>query len=68
VPCWALRCPECKRDFTYSHAAARSNQGRYDYFLSFEPKPEFPAGGLQIECPNCKQTSLFRSHDLVYIR
>jgi hypothetical protein len=37
-----------------------------DPFASLGDKPEFPAGGLSLECPNCKVTSPYQRHQLVY--
>jgi phage FluMu protein Com len=29
-------------------------------------KPEFPAAGLKIKCPNCKKSSVYQPHQLMY--
>ena len=64
---WVLGCPECNKYFTHSEILADSNRSMLDSFVNI-PKPEFPKGGLKMECPNCKKTSLFQRHELIYRR
>ena len=35
-------------------------------FSALKLKPDFPQGGLKMECPHCKKTSLFQRHQLIY--
>jgi hypothetical protein len=30
------------------------------------PKPEFPEGGTELECPNCGSKDTYQRHDLAY--
>jgi phage FluMu protein Com len=58
---WVLRCPKCDKEITHSEIPS---QGRIDPYLSMTPKPEFPTGGLKLECPHCNFVSLFQRHQL----
>ena len=60
---WVFNCPECQRDLPHCEISA---DVRIDSFLGFVAKPEFPAGGLKVECPTCKTTSLFQRYELLY--
>ena len=59
---WVLECPSCKKEFT--HSQIEENLKLADYYIV--PKPEFPIGGLQMECPNCKKASAFQRQHLAY--
>jgi endogenous inhibitor of DNA gyrase (YacG/DUF329 family) len=61
MPRWVLYCPICEKEFTHSNIERRNPE---DYYI--DPKPEFPAEGLSVECPNCKKSSVYRRHQLVY--
>jgi hypothetical protein len=58
---WVLNCPECHNDFTHSDI----EDAKLEDYL-FPGKPEFPVGGLRLECPYCHKTSLFQRHQLTY--
>jgi hypothetical protein len=60
---WVLYCPECKRQFAHREIPVNAQR---DGFLGVEFKPDFPQGGLKMECPHCKKTSLFQRYQLVY--
>ena len=62
MPRWVLNCPQCLTDFTHSEFVKDSTLE--DYYLP--AKPEFPTGGLNAECPNCKKTSMFQQYQLVF--
>src|SRR5208282_1500190 len=47
---WMLRCAKCNVAFAHSAITATH---LLDYFLP--EKPEFPAGGSELKCPNCEQ-------------
>jgi hypothetical protein len=36
------------------------------FLLWFGPKPEFPSGGMVLVCPNCKKSSTYQRHGLVF--
>ena len=58
---WVLHCPQCVKEIIHSEV---SDQGPIDPFLSRTPKPEFPKGGLKLECPHCHCVCLFQRHQL----
>jgi len=53
---WVLYCPECKRQFVHSEIPVNAPR-----FLGVELKPEFPRGGLKMECPYCKKIRCFNA-------
>jgi endogenous inhibitor of DNA gyrase (YacG/DUF329 family) len=63
---WVLGCPECKEDFTHSQINTEPQPTMRDPFAWLGDKPEFPATGLTLECPNCKKTSIYSRTQLVY--
>jgi hypothetical protein len=58
---WVLLCPKCKVDFI--HSAVES-----DAIAWLGAKPEFSDGGALLECPNCKESSVFAREQLRYRR
>lgn len=62
VASWVLNCPLCNTEFTHSEIGSTLE----DYYLPL--RPTFPSGGLSIECPNCKEASLFQQNELTYRR
>ncbi len=68
MPSWVLVCPECKQDFAHTEIPTDPKRRPFDRFLGTEAKPEFPPGGLRIECANCRKTSLFHRYQLIYRR
>ena len=62
---WVLSCPDCVKDFTQSEIPERSLLIP-DPFTGTVVKPEFPAGGQTVACPNCKSTSVYQRHQLIY--
>jgi len=65
MPRWVLNCPECNTEFIYTEIAGTQSSS-FDLFTGLLPKPEFPAAGLLLECPNCKRRSLYQRYQLVY--
>lgn len=63
---WVLSCPECSQEFTHSQAEAPSQNSFRDPFAWLGEKPEFPDAGLQMECPNCNKTAIYRRTQLMY--
>ena len=61
MPRWVLTCPECGKEFTHSNIERTSMA---DFYL--DPKPQFPSDGSKIECPNCKNSSVYQHFDLAY--
>jgi hypothetical protein len=55
---WVLFCKNCRKSFP--HSEIRSSLSN-----DFMPeKPEFPAEGQALECPNCKATFKYMRDDL----
>lgn len=61
---WILKCPGCKTTFTQSVVKPPSKLSELLYV--WPPKPEFPNGGVRLECPNCKTASLYQRNQLTY--
>jgi hypothetical protein len=61
---WTLLCPRCKTDF--KHSEVKTISPRKDPFAWLELKPKFPEVGLLIECPNCRESSVFQQYELRY--
>lgn len=57
---WVLDCPSCHEEFTHAEIKRERLE---DYFLP-EPKPQFPDGGLSIDCPHCHMKSLYEGRQL----
>jgi hypothetical protein len=61
---WVLNCPQCNTEIIHSDIP------EFESSIPdpFEPvaKPEFPKGGLISVCPNCKVTTVFQRHQLIY--
>ena len=64
MPRWVLGCPGCNKDFT--HSEIKLSAEPLDPFMWLGDKPEFPVGGLSLQCPNCKATSTYQRNQLVY--
>jgi hypothetical protein len=62
---WVLRCPDCNKNFTHSEIP-ESSSSHLDPFTGSVIKPEFPDGGQSVVCPNCKRTSVYQRHQLIY--
>jgi DNA-directed RNA polymerase subunit RPC12/RpoP len=58
---WTLRCDNCKFEFTHSMI---EGSGVANFFQP--PKPEFPHGGAELECPNCGHKDTYQRHELAY--
>jgi hypothetical protein len=60
---WAISCRNCKKAFP--HSEIRELHAITDY-LGLPEKPEFPAGGQELECPHCKSKGTYQRTDLWY--
>jgi len=58
---WTLRCDNCSFEFTHSMI---EDSGVANFF--HPPKPEFPDGGAELECPNCGSKDTYQRHELAY--
>jgi hypothetical protein len=63
---WVLNCGNFNKDFTHSEMVADRKGPLRDPFDWIEAKPDFPTGGLSLECPNCKKTSVYQRQELTY--
>jgi hypothetical protein len=61
---WVSGCLKCNAEFTHSEISADDRLP--DTFLGGAPKPDFPAGGLTLSCPNCGEVSVYERHQLRY--
>jgi endogenous inhibitor of DNA gyrase (YacG/DUF329 family) len=61
---WTLRCATCKVEFT--HTEITRTDSLFDPFVRSSPKPEFPAGGLTLNCPNCGAPCVYEQFQPVY--
>ena len=59
---WALHCPSCDHEFTYSAITHDTTAGS----LWIDAKPEMASTGERLNCPQCKASSLYKRHELVY--
>jgi hypothetical protein len=64
MPHWILHCPLCKTEFIHSEIAMNLEMAE----LCFPRKPIVPGEGLRLECPNCRNSSVFNRDHLVYSR
>jgi rubredoxin len=58
---WTLPCENCNFEFTHS-MIGKSGAAN---FLE-PPKPEFPDGGAELECPNCGHKDTYQRIELAY--
>jgi DNA-directed RNA polymerase subunit RPC12/RpoP len=58
---WTFRCGNCHATFVHSQV---EDKGIENYF--WPQKPDFPLGGSEIECPNCRQKATYQQHALTY--
>lgn len=63
---WLLGCPECAESFTYAEVTPEAERNDFDLFLNTAKKPDFPADGLEVECPRCNKKSRFYRNQLKY--
>ena len=57
---WILNCRDCGLPFEHSVIDATV----MNFF--FPAKPDFPAGGSELQCPNCGKTATYQRTDLIY--
>jgi hypothetical protein len=58
---WMLHCEQC--DTTFAHSGIQAIAEQFSLFQVVS-KPEFPNGGVSIECPNCQKGSVYQGHRL----
>jgi hypothetical protein len=57
---WVLTCENCQKQFHHSEIADTLES------LFIAPKPHFPPGGSQLECPNCHHKAVYQRVELMY--
>ena len=57
-PRWVIDCWYCLASFIHSEIWAAETLGDHP------TKPEFPATGLELECPYCKNKAIYTREDL----
>lgn len=62
MPRWMLDCRSCDKPFPYSEVTFEDPPS--DAFAWLGNKPNFPDGGISVECPSCKETSLYQRYML----
>lgn len=65
MPRWVVRCPRCNAAVPQSEVTFGCPTE--DALAWLGRKPNFPDGGLSIECPKCEETALYQRHQLVYL-
>jgi predicted nucleic-acid-binding Zn-ribbon protein len=58
---WVLGCPKCREEFTQSDVTVPYH-GNLE--IAWPPKPEFPEGGMRMQCPNCGNISVYQRFQL----
>ena len=66
MPRWVLNCLTCNKEFTHSEIDTERRKSLLDPFAWFGDKPEIPAAGVSLECPHCKNVSVYRRYQLTY--
>ena len=61
MPGWILTCKNCSKRFSHS----KIEEDKLTNFY-LHRKPEFPAEGLELECPTCNTKSQYQQSDLRY--
>jgi hypothetical protein len=56
---WVLSCRRCGADLVRCPA-------EQVLALEIAIKPDFPNGGLKVQCPNCGKSFFYERHQLVY--
>jgi hypothetical protein len=64
MPEWVLICSKCHKSFSHSLIAPRDKSYRFDPL--WPEKPEFPKGGLELNCPHCGQTATYQRFELMF--
>lgn len=62
---WVLECSRCKAEFTHSEISG-TGYSAFDPFTLTVTKPELPAGGVNVVCPNCNSTDVYQRYELLY--
>lgn len=59
---WGVMCPLCNEAVPYREVPFEPGA-----FAWLSSKPNFPEGGLSLECPSCEKTSHYERHNLIYL-
>src|SRR5215469_8819002 len=61
-PKWSVSCRNCSGSITHSYVG--KTRRIEDYLRPTDP--EFPPGGLELTCPHCNATGLYKQSDVRY--
>jgi predicted RNA-binding Zn-ribbon protein involved in translation (DUF1610 family) len=64
MPQWMLSCSSCQQQFPHSEIPKEKASPLSGPFGFLIEKPLFPEHGLELECPNCGETSVYQRHQL----
>jgi hypothetical protein len=62
IPRWRIDCRHCLESFTHSYVGRPRKLE--DYLHPTEP--DFPAGGVELECPGCKTKAVYQATEVRY--
>jgi DNA-directed RNA polymerase subunit RPC12/RpoP len=57
---WQLECVNCNKTFEHSIVDESG------LAMFFPPKPEFPEGGSELQCPHCGHKAKYQRYQLTY--
>jgi len=63
MPRWVFHCAGCNK--LLSHCEITDTGKLNDLFL-VTPKPDIPASGVSVECPECKKIAVYKRYQLIY--
>jgi DNA-directed RNA polymerase subunit RPC12/RpoP len=58
---WVLSCTNCSSKFEHSRIDDTKLE---NYFIP--PKPAFPPGGVELQCPKCGKKAMYQKGALMY--
>ena len=61
---WVLSCRNCHKNFAHSEIEPRPDDRPFDPLWPY--RPEFPEGGLSVDCPHCQQAATYQRFELMY--
>jgi hypothetical protein len=64
MPQWVLSCLHCHKVFTHSKIDPRPATGPYNPL--WPTKPDWPAHGVTLACPNCLTPAVYQRFELMY--
>jgi hypothetical protein len=65
MPRWTLCCRECGKEFTYSEMTLTKPSSEPLLTVTGH-KRDMPDMGINLKCPNCYKSSIYKRDQLVY--